>query len=346
MKHHRHGVWLVVFVALSLLLPACASQTLRTQTLDGEGKVTTWSYVNTKIASWWWYKLLELDAIHKRAKGAGKTIAIVDTGVLPAHQDLAKILPGTATCGNDPKDTTDRNGHGTQLAGIALGKDPGPDIVAGLPVITRGVAPAAGLIPIKIDCGLVSADALVTGVKEAIKKKPDIILIALGGYPAGPPDVNASLKDLVHIDGKDILFVVASVWDDSAYPFPDWTRRDERNKVDNVIIAAAMTLVDEVEVPYNYRQVGDLWAPGRDVDTAGIDTISNPIDPKGPALQAPFSMQGTSASSAIVAGCAALVKEKAGYSGAILKAVLVATAVTKPGPPSNGRLDCNAAVPK
>jgi subtilisin family serine protease len=343
MKHHQGGVWLVVFVALSLLLPACATQTPE---VERKGKARTWSYVDTKIASWWWYKLLELDAIHKRAKGTGKTIAIVDTGVLRAHQDLATILPGIATCGRDPANTLDTNGHGTQLAGIALGKDPGPDFDPRLPVITRGVAPAAGLIPIKIDCGLVSADALVKGVKEAISKKPDIILLALGGYPAGQSDVNASLTDLVGKDGRDILFVVASVWDDDAYPFPGWTRPDSaKGKVDNVIIVAAMTLVNEVEVPYNDRQVGDLWAPGRDVDTADIDTIPNPIDPKGPRLQAPFSMQGTSAASAIVAGCAALVKEKTTYAGAKLKAILVATALTKPEIPSNGRLDCNKAVP-
>jgi subtilisin family serine protease len=312
------------------------------------GNVQTWSYVNTTIPPWWWYTLLDLKNVHMRAMGTGKSIAIVDTGVLPGHQDIAKILPGVATCGSDPNDTADRSGHGSQLAGIALGKDPGPDFISinplpyPLPVITRGVAPAAGLVPIRIDCGLVSSDALVKGVKAAIAAKPDIILMALGGYP---PDVNASLSDLVSTSGKDILFVVASVWDDSTYPFPDWTRPDSaKGKVDNVIIVAAMTLVGQTEVPYNYRQVGDIWAPGRDIETAGLDTIPNP-DPKGPALQAPFSMQGTSAASAIVAGCAALVKQKAGYAGAGLKAILVRTAATKPDLGPNGRLDCSTPVP-
>ena len=56
-----------------------------------------------------------------------------------------------------------QNGHGTQLAGIAAGKDPGR--------ATRGVAPAARLIPIKVSCGLVTADALTKGVDRAIAEK-------------------------------------------------------------------------------------------------------------------------------------------------------------------------------
>ena len=42
-------------------------------------------------------------------------------------------------------------------------------------------------------------------------------------------------------------------------------------------------------------------------------------------------MQGTSAAAAIVAGCAALVKEKTGQTGTRLKAALVQAAEPKPG---------------
>jgi len=341
MKHGRRGVWLVVVVALSLVLAACTTPPIQ---VPGAARAKEWTYANTGIPAWWWYTLLDLKTVHMRAKGTGKSIAIVDTGVLPGQQDIATILPGVATCGSDANDIADRNGHGTQLAGIALGKDPGPDFLSidPLPVITRGVAPAASLVPIRIDCGLVTTDALVNGVKAAIGKKPDIILIALGGYP---PDVDASLSALVSKSGKDILFVVASVWDGYNYPFPGWTRPDPaKGKVDNVLIVAAMTLIGQDEVPYNDRQVGDIWAPGRDIETAGLDTIPKP-DPKAPSVQAQFLMQGTSAASAIVAGCAALVKQKAGYAGAGLKAILVKTTTTKPGLGSIGRLDCSTPVP-
>jgi len=336
MTHYRRGVWPVVVGALSLLLTACA-------TTMKEPTVGTWSYVNSDLGPFWWYDFLEMGVVHKRATGIDRTIAIVDTGVVTNHEDLAKVLPGVATCGSNSADTRDANGHGTQLAGIALGKDPGPDPALRHPPVTQGVAPAAALFPVKIECGLVSADSLVKGVKEAINKKPDVILIALGGYPAGQPDVNATLTDLVGRDGKDILFVVASVWDDSAYPFPGWTRPDPaKGKVDNVIVVAAMTLekVNGPELPYNDKR-GAISAPGQNVGTADSEFEPSTI-PLRFRFHAQFSMQGTSAASAIVAGCAALIKEKKpNLTGADLKAVLTSTAV-KP----SGRLNCNEAVPK
>lgn len=335
MTRYRRGVWLVVVGALSLLLTACA-------TTMKEPTVGTWSYVNSDLGPFWWYEFLELGVVHKRAKGINRTIAIVDTGVATDHEDLAKVLlPGVATCGSNSADTSDSNGHGTQLAGIALGKDPGPDPALGHPPVTQGVAPAAALFPVKIDCGLVSADSLVNGVTAAIAKSPDVILIALGGYPAGTPDVHERLKTLVtnagtHPTQKGILFVVASVWDDGAYPLPDWT------KLSNVIAVAAMTLdkVGGQEMPYNDKR-GAIWAPGQNVGTADSEfepwTILLPL-----RFHAQYSMQGTSAAAAIVAGCAALVKEKKpDLTGADLKTALTTTAVKR-----SGRLNCNEAVPK
>jgi subtilisin family serine protease len=332
MDRHRRGVWFVIVVALSLLLPACAAPTARST-------AGSWSYVNTRLEPFWWHKTVDVAGAQAKAKGAGVTIAIVDTGVLPAHQDIATILPGVATCGVDPLDTRDKNGHGTQLAGIALGKNPGPDFAANLPVVTRGVAPAARLLPIKIDCGLVTPDSLVNGIKAATGKGANIVLISLGGYPANTPDVHTRLGELFsHDENKGILFVVASVWDGSTYPFPAWER------FGNVIIVAAMTLADGSEVPFNDKR-GAIWAPGRDIDTADI-FFTSPTLPGLPAINEPFSMQGTSAASAIVAGCAALVKEKQqDFDGARLKKVLTDSAETKPDLPTSKRLNCNAAVP-
>lgn len=332
MTRYRRGVWLVAVGGLSLLLTACA-------TTIKEPTVVTWSYVNSDLGPFWWYDFLEMKVVHKRASGMNRTIAIVDTGVATDHEDLAKVLPGVATCGSDPRDTTDQNGHGTQLAGIALGKDPGPG--PPLPAVTQGVAPDAALFPVKIDCGLVSADSLVNGVAAAIAKTPDVILIALGGYPSVSPDVHKRLKKLVidagnHDTQKRILFVVASVWDGSVYPHPDWT------KLNNVIAVAAVTLKElgGPELPFNDK-LGDISAPGQNVGTADSKKYASPVLGL-PSLYAQFSMQGTSAASAIVAGCAALVKEKRpDLTGADLKTVLTTTAMTP-----SGRLNCNAAVPK
>jgi subtilisin family serine protease len=338
MTRYRRGVWFVAVGALSLLLTACTTTTR-------EPGVGTWSYVNSDLGPFWWYELLKLRTVHldKGATGMGRTIAIVDTGVVTDHEDLKNVLlQGVATCGTNRNDTSDTNGHGTQLAGIALGRDPGPDPAFGHPPVTQGVAPDARLLPIKVDCGVVSADSLVNGVTAAIAKTPDVILIALGGYPAGTPDVHERLKNLVTEAGADgaqkgILFVVASVWDDKAYPLPVWT------KLNNVIAVAAMTQekLGGPDLPFNDK-VGAISAPGQNVGTADIQYEQVLSSLPLPRFHAQFLMQGTSAASAIVAGCAALVKEKMpNLTGAEVK-----TALTDAAKRSNGRLNCNEAVPR
>ena len=54
--------------------------------------------------------------------GAGVTVAVLDTGLRSTHVDFAgRVVPGrnfTADGGHDRADVTDRNGHGTNVAGI------------------------------------------------------------------------------------------------------------------------------------------------------------------------------------------------------------------------------------
>jgi hypothetical protein len=318
----------VALAAAVLLLAACAAP-MRVQ------RYGYWSYVETELDPFWWARLIDVPGARQKAgTGSGASVAIVGTGVLSGHEDLATIVPGEATCGKTPADTDDRNGHGTQLAGIVVGLDPGH--------ATRGVAPGATLIPIKVDCGVVSAEALTKGVDVAIARKPDIILIAIGGYPSGPPDVSAFMLSRVTAN-PSILFVVASVWDGTGYVFPAWTQTD------NALVVAAMTLdsedtdrtkVTNKEVPLGARR-GAIWAPGREVGTADIET-----EP-GFTIHSQFLMYGTSPAAATAAGCAALFKSKTGSGGAAIKRALVSAADPKPdlGPAPNGRLNCAKAIP-
>ncbi len=325
MNRHKASVWPVMFV-LSFLLTACTTAEVH----EADRKVGEWSYVNTRLASTWWYDRVDVKGARmKGATGAGKKIAVVDTGLLPGHEDFVpvQILPGLAPCASDTANTTDKSGHGTELAGIAAGKDPGH--------ATFGLAPAAGLIPIKVDCGVVYADRLTEGIQGAVDRNADIILIALGGYPTDRADLDTVLSGLVS-KSAGTLFVVASMWDGSTqYPFPQWTT------LKNAVVVAAMTLDDMGnEVPYNAK-LGDLWAPGRGVQTASIEPApnANPHDE--------YSMQGTSAASAVVAGCAALVKEKTGLTAEQLKRALIDAGEAQPylGSSNNKRLNCSKAIP-
>ena len=117
------------------------------------------------------------------------------------------------------------------------------------------MAPDARLIPIKVSCGLVTADALTTGVDRAIAEKPDVVLLALGGYPTGPPDVSVFLKDRIGKNPDRPLRGGVRV-DGAVYPLPEWTR------LDNALVVAAMTLDNaRNEVRFSNR-AGDVSGAG------------------------------------------------------------------------------------
>ena len=324
----RHHARIAALVAVVLSLTACASYARR----GGYGEdYYYWSYVHTPLDPFWWNGLVDVPGARLKAgTGSGATVAVVGTGVLAGHEDLTTVVPGAATCGTG---TDDKNGHGTQLAGITAGLDPGR--------ATKGVAPGAAIIPIKIDCGVVSADTLTRGIDAAIARKPDVVLLAIGGYPAGQPDVPTFMLDRV-TRNRDILFVVASAWDGTTYAYPAWTQAA------NALTVAAMTLdadrqdrtkITSKEIPYSARR-GQIWAPGRNVATADIEVQLLPIG------HTQFLMHGTSPAAAIVAGCAALVKSKSGLSGAAIRAALVSKAEPKPDLPGPaGRLNCATAIP-
>lgn len=326
----QHPRCVMAVAAVILLLAGCAAPARAP-------RYGHWSYVHTKIPSFWWHGLVDVPGAQAKAgKGAGTSVAIIGTGALKGHEDLPTVVPGHSVCTSP--DTQDENGHGTQLAGIVAGRDS---------AVTRGVAPGAAVIPIKVDCGVVSARGLVQGVDEAIKRTPDVILIAIGGYPAseaGTPDVFSELLDRVTKNAQ-ILFVVASAWDGTYYTPPAWTTAD------NALLVAAMTLDADPgdrtrvradkEIQYSARR-GAIWAPGRAVETADIET-----EP-GSKTHRQFLMHGTSPAAAIVAGCAALVKSKTRVGGAALKERLLQTADPKTdlgSAPENRRLNCAAAIP-
>lgn len=96
---------------------------------------------------------LEIDALlgAPRARsrfnvdGSGLAVAVLDTGLRVTHACFAgRVLAArnfTTDDGADPANVTDRNGHGTNVAGI---------IAAGTQDERRGIAPGAGIVPLKV----------------------------------------------------------------------------------------------------------------------------------------------------------------------------------------------------
>jgi subtilisin family serine protease len=122
----------------------------------------------------WNLDMIESDAAHATATGAGAVIAVVDSGVQTGHPDLAGRLLG----GNDLVDggsPEDGNGHGTHVSGIA-------SAATGNGVGISSVAPGAKILPVRVldDAGSGDAEHVARGIDWARQNGAHVINLSLG----------------------------------------------------------------------------------------------------------------------------------------------------------------------
>jgi type VII secretion-associated serine protease mycosin len=87
----------------------------------------------------WYLDFLHIDQVHQITRGAGVTVALIDTGVDASHPDLAgSILPGTDFGPLKSDGRKDVFGHGTAMAGLIAGHGR-----------ILGIAPEAKILPVK-----------------------------------------------------------------------------------------------------------------------------------------------------------------------------------------------------
>lgn len=101
-------------------------------------------------------------------------IGIIDTGVDVNHKDLAgKLIAGHNTLGRD--DVSDDNGHGTYLAGLAVGQNASQDL--------SGVTPGGKILPIKaLDANGIGTDfSIAEGIVKAIEYGAQVIVLSATG---------------------------------------------------------------------------------------------------------------------------------------------------------------------
>ncbi|MFD1146318.1 S8 family serine peptidase [Saccharothrix hoggarensis] len=267
--------------------------------------------------------------------GKGVKVAVLDTGVDQDHPDLAGHEVAEANFTDDP-DNTDGVGHGTHVAATIAGSGPR----------YRGVAPEADLLDGKV-CVVAGCQesAIVAGMQWAAEQGADVVNISLGGGDTAELDpLEEAVNTLSQRTGA--LFVVAA--GNSGRP----ETVSSPGSADAALTVGAVDRQDGI-APFSSRgpRVGDgavkpdITAPGVDIVAArsSSGTIGTPVG------DGHVAMSGTSMATPHVAGAAALVAQQhPGWTGAQIKAALVASARNNPAltafDQGSGRVDLARAI--
>lgn len=236
--------------------------------------------------SQWPLESFVAEELWQQSTGKGVTVAVLDIGFRPTHQDLRKnLLPGKkfGEVKEHPDPTRrdeDLRNHGTSMSGIIAGHGHGPGGSAGV----KGVAPEAKILPIAT---ALTDGELAEAIRYAVNSGADVINLSLGRRQALVVEqaINYAVK-------KDIV-VVASVGNDAVseieYPagYP------------GVIGVGAVDKYGKVWEGSHFNSSVDLLAPGVGIMTAGGEADDH----------YQFS-DGTSNSTAYVSAIAALIREQ------------------------------------
>src|SRR5437867_11832363 len=207
-------------------------------------------------------------------------VAILDTGVDAAHPDLIGSIGSGTSIIDDSNGVTDVNSHGTWLAGIVAAR------TNNLLGIAGGAFDNVQIMPVKVlDAdGLGQDSDIIAGVVWAADNGASVILMAFSN-----PGFSQSLQDAIdYAWSKDVVLVAAVGNDGSNTPtFPAGDK--------GVIGVSGTDQNDNLAPTSNYGSSVFLAAPGVNI----LGTYTN---------QSYVTWSGTSASAAMVAGSAALMR--------------------------------------
>jgi thermitase len=264
------------------------------------------------------------------SRGAGATVAVVDSGVDLSHPDfVAGLLPGYDWVGEDG-DPQDLHGHGTHVAGTVAAAENGVGVV--------GVAPEASVIPLRVldSAGRGWGSDVAAAFDWAGDRGVRIVNASLGA-----DGITTAERQAIR-DHPGTLYVVAAGNDgDNVDVAPHYPCSYAEA---NVLCVGATNADDAIASFSNYGGTAvDLFAPGVDIASTYPTGFPSSL---GDGYR---FMSGTSMATPHVAGAAALVaSHHPEFTASQIKAALMESADLQTGLAGlarvGGRLNAAAAL--
>ncbi|MFE4514766.1 type VII secretion-associated serine protease mycosin [Kitasatospora sp. NPDC056783] len=139
------------------------------------------------------------------SQGDGVVVAVIDSGVMKDHQDLAgQVLPGADFTGEGSDGTVDKDGHGTGMASLIAGHGHGDK--AGI----MGLAPRAKILPVRVSwtpADTVAQSGLAKGIRFAVDRGAKVVNMSIGGYSGTDQETRQAVKYAVD---HDVVLVASS----------------------------------------------------------------------------------------------------------------------------------------
>ena len=241
----------------------------------------------------WNFRAINVEQAWDETKGAGVTVAVIDSGVSKEQVPdlkLTNFVKGYDFV-NNKDDASDDHGHGTHVAGtIAQSTNNGYGVA--------GIAYEASIMPLKVLAA--SGGGTVADIAEAIKfaadNGADVINMSLGGGGAS----NMLEEAIKYAHNKGIVIVAAAGNEGrnaASYParYPD------------VISVSATDATGDKADYSNFGAGVDISAPGGSAASETSKIIQNTINPETGKSEF-IGLHGTSMAAPHVAGVAALIK--------------------------------------
>ncbi len=272
--------------------------------------------------------IIHADQAHAVTTGQGSVVAVIDTGVLPTHEDLqGRLLPENDVIAGD-KDRSDVNGtgHGTHVSGIVAAN-------ANNGIGVEGAAPGAKVLPIRVldDTGSGTSEDVAKGIDYAVAQKVDVINLSLGGDAVsaviGGDDVFTAAIDRAVKAG---IVVVAAAGNDS---LPICEQPSVQGKI------LCVGAIDRRGMRSFFSSSGNITAPGGSGAGGSEDITSTFNDGKY------TEMAGTSQATPHVSGVAALLASLGLHGQQVVDRIIATAAPAAAGNiDSTGVVDAQAAV--